>query len=223
MHIELIIIALSAFLLAVVSHEYAHGKVAYWLGDPTARDAGRLTLNPFAHIDLFGTVLLPAALALLGFLTQTTVPILGYAKPVPVNPVYFRHPYQGMMIVALAGPAMNLLLAALGVGLWHSLPSTELDNTTLHTLLKLAATFLFFAITINVVLALFNLLPIPPLDGSRVLLYLLPPPGKRLLHAVEPFGFAVILTLLYFFNMIQWGIMPIVDWVQSFLLRGGAS
>lgn len=222
MNVELIITALSAFLLAVVFHEYAHGKVAYWLGDPTARDAGRLTLNPFAHIDPFGTVLLPSALALVGFLTQTPMPILGYAKPVPINPVYFRHPYQGMMIVALAGPAMNLLLAALGVGLWHSLLGTEPDNTTIHTILKLAATFLFFSITINVVLAVFNLLPIPPLDGSRVLLYLLPAGGKRLLHALEPFGLVVILTLLYFFNMIQWGIMPIVDWVQSFLLAGGA-
>jgi Zn-dependent protease len=221
-NIELIIIALSAFLLAVVFHEYAHGKVAYWLGDPTARDAGRLTLNPLAHIDPLGTVFLPLALALVGFLTKTPVPILGYAKPVPVNPVYFRHPYRGMMIVALAGPAMNLLFAALGVGLWYSLINTDPHPVFLQTVLKFSATFLFFFITINVVLAVFNLLPIPPLDGSRVLLYLLPPRGKYLLHTLEPFGFVVIFALLYFFNMIEWGIMPIVDWVQSFLLQVSA-
>jgi Zn-dependent protease len=113
------VIALAAFFIAVVCHEYAHGRVAYALGDPTARDARRLTLNPLAHIDPFGTVLLPLVLAALRFAFGVPVPIVGYAKPVPINPVYFRHPYQGMMLVALAGPAINLILAGLGTALWY--------------------------------------------------------------------------------------------------------
>lgn len=216
------VVALSAFLVAVVFHEYAHGRVAYWLGDPTARDVRRLTLNPLAHVDLFGTVLLPLTLAFIGFITGTRVPIFGYAKPVPINPAYFRHPYQGMMLVALAGPATNILLAALGTGLWHSLPEIAPSDGVLRAALEVSATFLFYFVVINVVLAAFNLMPVPPLDGSRVLLYLLPPGGKHLLHMLEPFGFVLIFALLYM-GALEKIIMPIVAWVQSFLLGGSAS
>ncbi len=203
-------LALVAFFTAVVFHEYAHGRVAYALGDPTARDARRLTLNPLAHIDPFGTVLLPLLLAILRFAFSMNVPILGYAKPVPINPIYFRHPYQGMMLVALAGPAVNLLLAGVGVGVWHSLGAG---------LPELLSFFIFYFVAINIILAVFNLIPVPPLDGSRVLLYLLPEGGKRLLVHLEPFGFVIIFLLLYA-GLLERFIMPVVAWVEGVLFGG---
>lgn len=212
-----VLLALIAFFTAVVFHEYAHGRVASWLGDPTARDAGRLTLNPLAHIDTFGTILLPLLLALLRF-TGANVPILGYARPVPINPLYFRHPYQGMMLVALAGPLCNLILAGIGTGLWHALgevivPQGFVLARNLFGALKI---FLLWFVVVNVVLAVFNLIPVPPLDGSRVLLYLLPEGGKRALHMLEPFGFILIFALLYL-GVLERVIMPIVKWVHSLL------
>jgi Zn-dependent protease len=201
-------LALAAFLMAVVFHEYAHGRVASLLGDPTARDARRLTLNPLAHIDPFGTVLLPLGLAVVRFALGVAVPIVGYAKPVPVNPIYFRHPYQGMMLVALAGPMTNLLLAGVGTGLWYALGATELLST-----------FVLYFVVMNVLLAVFNLIPVPPLDGSRVLLYLLPEGGKRVLLLLEPFGFVIIFLLLYA-GVLQYLLMPIVSWVETMLMGG---
>lgn len=203
-------LALVAFFTAVVFHEYSHGRVAYALGDPTARDARRLTLNPLAHIDPFGTVLLPLMLVTLRFAFNMNVPILGYAKPVPVNPVYFRRPYQGMMLVALAGPVVNLLLAGAGAGLWYSLGAS---------LPYPLSFFLLYFVAINIILAVFNLIPVPPLDGSRVLLYLLPEGGKRLLLQLEPFGFVIIFLLLYT-GVLQHLLLPIISWVEAMLFAG---
>jgi Zn-dependent protease len=207
------VVALAAFFTAVVFHEYAHGRVASWLGDPTARDAGRLTLNPLAHIDPFGTVLLPLLLAFLRFALQVNAPILGYAKPVPVNPTYFRHPYQGMMFVAIAGPLTNLALAGIGTACWYGLGENMWEGVAL---------FVLYFVVINVVLAVFNLMPVPPLDGSRVLLYFLPAGGRRMLHLIEPFGFVLIFLLLYA-GLLERMIMPIVSWIELLLLGGRSS
>jgi Zn-dependent protease len=204
------VLALVAFFTAVVFHEYAHGRVAYLLGDPTARDARRLTLNPLAHIDPFGTVLLPLLLATMRFAFNMNVPILGYAKPVPINPIYFHRPYQGMMLVALAGPLINVLLAGAGTGLWYGLGASLPD---------LLSFFLFYFVVINIILALFNLIPVPPLDGSRVLLYLLPERGKRIWMQLEPFGFVIIFLLLYA-GLLERVIMPVVAWVEGVLFGG---
>lgn len=181
-------------LAAVVFHEMAHGYVAYRLGDDTAARMGRLTLNPFAHIDLFGTVLMPLLLLFFG------APFLfGYAKPVPVNYVNLRRPRQDMILVALAGPLANLLLAAVSALVMRAIlalpisgpvPDLLLDN------LAVIALIAQYSVVMNISLAVFNLLPIPPLDGGRVATGLLPYEPARFLVSLEPFGMIIVMLLL---------------------------
>jgi Zn-dependent protease len=180
-------------LVAVVFHEVAHGWVANRFGDPTAARLGRLTLNPFAHIDLFGTILVPLLL-----IVANSPFVFGWAKPVPVNYHNLRHPKRDMMWVAAAGPATNLLLAAGCAAVWKLLApmsggQTEAGLPDVFTVLVLMAQS---GILINVTLAVFNLLPLPPLDGGRVLVGLLPEPLSRQVARIEPFGFIVLIVLL---------------------------
>jgi Zn-dependent protease len=182
-------------LFAVILHEVAHGAVAYQLGDDTAKRAGRLTLNPLKHIDPIGTVLLPL------FLIVTHAGFLfGWAKPVPVNFAALRHPKRDMVFVAAAGPATNLLIAIAAALSFHGLyafaaqSSPHLVN---HVLAPLAVA-MQGAVLANVFLGVFNMIPIPPLDGGRVLTGLLPLPLARRFARVEPFGFAILLLLLVF-------------------------
>ena len=190
MEISHIVLSLVAVLSAIVFHEYAHGYVAFRLGDPTARAQGRLTFNPLAHIDPIGTVLVPIVLVLL------RMPVFGWAKPVPVSPMYFRNPYQGMFYVAIAGPLTNvgLALATTIVGrfLLALFPVTHGLWLT-HAFFYLLGIF----VLINLLLALFNMIPIPPLDGSRILAYLLPPEGRRFLAVFEQYGFLIVLALFW--------------------------
>jgi Zn-dependent protease len=175
-------------LAAIIFHEVAHGWVAFRLGDPTAARMGRLTLNPISHIDLFGTVLLPLLLIVAG------APFLfGYAKPVPVNFYNLNHPKRDMIWVALAGPLTNLLLAVVSVYILKFVDSTGSFPTFLMTPLALMAQY---SVNINVMLAAFNLFPIPPLDGGRVLVGLLPEPYSSTVARVEPYGFLIIILLL---------------------------
>jgi Zn-dependent protease len=179
-------------LAAVVLHEVAHGYVAYRLGDPTAARMGRLTLNPFAHVDLFGTVILPLLLLFGG------APFLfGYAKPVPVDFLNLRDPRRGMVLVALAGPVTNLLLAglsALVLRMLLLLPVPDSDFVTGN--LVVIAHMAKASVLMNVGLAVFNLLPVPPLDGGRVATGLLPPSSALALARVEPYGMLIIMALL---------------------------
>jgi len=204
-----IALQLTAVLIAVVFHEVAHGYIAFRLGDPTAKSLKRLSLNPIRHIDPIGTIILPGILALL------KAPIFGFAKPVPVNPMYFKNPYQGMMWVAIGGPITNYILAALSYGvLWII---TRFDSLLLlkafgerTELAEYGVFFLAIFFIINILLGTFNLIPIPPLDGSRVLAYFLPTPGRNLLRQIERYGLFIVLGLMAF-GLLQNILEPIVD------------
>jgi Zn-dependent protease len=179
-------------LIAVILHEVAHGYVAFRLGDPTAAQLGRLTLNPLAHVDLFGTVILPLLLLFGG------APFLfGYAKPVPVNFLNLRNPRRGMVLVALAGPMMNLALAGVFALGYRLLPPFEaLESGVLGTNLLFLKTMFGAGVLMNVGLAVFNLLPLPPLDGGRVATGLLPRASAIALARLEPYGMLIIMVLL---------------------------
>jgi Zn-dependent protease len=178
------------FLPAIILHEVSHGYVAYMLGDPTAKMRGRLTLNPISHIDPFGTLLLPVLMLLLSGGTTA----FGYAKPVPINPYNFRGDKRwGMLLTGAAGPAMNLAIATVfGLALRVALPL--LPNTNVgQVVVQMWATFVF----LNLMLMSFNLIPLPPLDGSRVVQYFLPDGALRVYEQIERYGFLVILAVLF--------------------------
>ncbi|MGE5371445.1 MAG: site-2 protease family protein [Solirubrobacterales bacterium] len=176
------IIALPGIVIGLALHEYAHALVAYHLGDDTPRYQGRLTINPLRHLDPIGSLLL------------LLPPHFGWAKPVMVNPVNFRRTTtirKGMMMVSLAGPAMNLLIAILG-GIMFSV----LRNQPLTENVQIALTILGPVVTINVGLALFNLIPVPPLDGSKILAGLLPERYASVVYKIEQYGFIILLVLV---------------------------
>lgn len=174
------LITLSLFFLAVIVHEYAHGWVAWKLGDPTAKIAGRLTLNPLAHIDPIGTIFLP----LLLLVTHSPI-VFGWAKPVPVDFYNLHNPKRDMIWVGISGPAANIILAII------------LSFILKITQCPIFSILLTSAIIINLVLAVFNILPIPPLDGSRVAMGILPRNLSREYAKLEPYGFIIIFGLLW--------------------------
>lgn len=196
-------------LLAITLHEVAHGYVAYCCGDNTAKMFGRLSLNPIRHIDPIGTIVLPLVI---GVLTNFTF-LFGYAKPVPINWNQLRHPKRDMILVALAGPISNLIMAFIWAGLFKlaSLNHPESSMTLLFLLMAARA-----GIIVNLILAFLNLIPIPPLDGSRVLLSFLPPKQALFFIAIEPYGF-VVLTLLAFTGVLGYLLDPLINGSLSFL------
>ena len=189
---------------SVILHEVAHGYTALSLGDPTARAAGRLTLNPIKHMDPWGTVVLPL------FLILVHSPFLvGWAKPVPVNPYYMRDPKRGMMLVGAAGPLANIALILLSALALRALPFA-------------AAPFLFdlfkYCCAINIILALFNLLPVPPLDGSKVVAGILPPKMRDAYVGLERYGIFIIIGLLYL-GILDRLIVPLYRAIFYFLVQ----
>lgn len=184
------VVALFAVLIISLSvHEAAHAWMADRLGDPTARLLGRLTLNPLSHIDWIGTVLFPLIAMFSGF------PLLGWAKPVPVNMAHLRHPRRDFAIVAVAGPVSNLILAMLGsVALGVLAGTGSLPRAESQVLLY---TTLLVFVQMNVLLAVFNMLPVPPLDGGNVLAGLVPESFARVIDLMRPWGFLILYALLF--------------------------
>ena len=197
------LISLPIFLMAVVIHECAHGWVAYRCGDPTAKMLGRLTLNPFAHIDPLGTILFPLLLIVLH-----SPFVFGWARPVPVNFSNLRHYKRDMVIVGMAGPVSNILIAIIGAIIIRlmSIPAYTVGGLVLE-----------FIVVINLLLAVFNLVPVPPLDGSRVVSGLLPREYAEYYNKLEPFGIFILIGLLAL-GLIDKVILPIVSFLSSLLL-----
>lgn len=183
-----IVAALIPLLFAITVHEAAHGYVARMFGDHTAAMLGRITLNPIKHIDLIGTIIMPVALWVMSGGAFT----FGYAKPVPVNMRNLRNPRQDMVWVAVAGPISNLVMALLWAIVLFALVKLGIGGT----LAKFLGVMAYSGIWINVILMVFNLLPLPPLDGGRVLAGLLPPKAAMAFDKIEPYGFFILVGLL---------------------------
>ncbi len=215
MHLDqLTVIYFIALVAAIILHEISHGVVALWLGDDTARRAGRLTLNPIPHIDPFGSIILPALGALAG------IPVVGWAKPVPINPSRFRNGRRDMVLVSLAGPATNLLLmlgsAFVARGLYH-----PTFGTFTFAQLPLAVQIALSFAIVNLFLGLFNLVPIPPLDGAALLERVLPREWLPGWQRFRPYGMLVIFALVFWggSGLIGHLFDPFLRRLESYALR----
>jgi len=214
--IQKIAVMAMPLVFAIVFHEVAHGWVANKLGDPTAKDLGRLTLNPIPHIDLIGTIIMPL---LLYFGTNGQF-VFGYAKPVPIDPRYFKDPKKGMALSSLAGPGINLLMAILFSlvlrVIFPALKESDLTDISGRALFPIAL-MLSYGVLINVALAVLNLVPVPPLDGSRIVYWLLPEKLGAAYYRLERFGMLILMALLVF-RVLGAIIWPVVIYVLYFFL-----
>jgi len=203
--LQILAVAAIPVLFAITLHEVAHGWVARRFGDRTAEMLGRLTVNPLKHIDPIGTVVVPAiALMTTGFL-------FGWAKPVPVAIRNLRNPRRDMMLVAAAGPSANILMALFWAFFTKLVVISGVEGMTAVFFLTMGQIGVF----INVILAVFNMLPIPPLDGGRVLSGLLPPRASTRLDALEPYGLIIVLAFIFF----AWGYLrPVINSVTGFIM-----
>ena len=200
---NILLIFLPVILIAIVTHELMHAVVGYWLGDDTAKMQGRISLNPLAHIDPVMTVAVPLALAIMN------APVVGAAKPVPFNPSRLKFGEYGVALVALAGPLTNLVLAASGLLVFRWLPPGS----------GFWVDFFGNFVLVNIGFMIFNMIPLPPLDGSRVLYVFAPDAVRRVMDSIEQMGIFVILIL--FVLIFQLNVNPISDilvWVQTRLL-----
>ena len=199
------VIPFAIVLLSLTIHEAAHAWTAYRLGDPTAKMLGRISLNPLVHIDPIGTIVLPLIAAF------SNLPIIGWAKPVPVDIRRLGDPRRDFMLVAAAGPISNLLQAAVMAVLFHVLPLENLDlwNLRWPAVFRLAA-------DINIMLAVFNMIPVPPLDGGNVLAGLLPRNAAAVFETMRPYGFLILYALM-FTGVLNQLIVPPSDFLMELL------
>lgn len=184
-------------LLAITCHEVAHGYVAWRYGDPTARMLGRLTLNPLKHIDIFGTLML----VIVG---------IGWAKPVPVVIENLRNPKKDMVWVSIAGPVTNIILATASAGLLRLILAVPSSGAEVNFMLQPLSYMAAFSVYINLLLAFFNMIPIPPLDGGRVLMGLLPYRQATVLGRIEPYGMILIIVLVFFTPIFSYLLLPLL-------------
>jgi len=214
--IQLVAIIAIPIIIAITFHEAAHGFVAWRCGDDTAYRLGRVTFNPLRHIDPIGTIILPAVLYL------STGFMFGYAKPVPVNFRRLRNPRRDMVLVAAAGPGINILLAIASAILLHFVPreGSVVAETIGHIMVV--------SVAVNVILAVFNMLPLPPLDGGRVAVGLLPYPLSMYLARVERYGMLILIMAIFILpwigsqlgidlGIVQWVIGPVAGRIESFI------
>jgi Zn-dependent protease len=209
---EQTVIYFGCLVVAVILHEISHGVVALWFGDRTAQEAGRLTLNPIPHIDPFGSIILPAMGAITG------IPILAWAKPVPVDPGRMRKPRRDLVYVSLAGPATNLslmLVAALAARTLYE----NADPVQFYDQLSLGIRVLVSFAVVNLFPGLFNMLPIPPLDGSALLERLLPAAWLPQWYKFRPYGFLVLFLLVFSTGVISEFLDPFLDELFDFVFR----
>jgi Zn-dependent protease len=200
-------------LIASLSvHEAAHAWAADRLGDPTARSLGRLSLNPAVHVDPIGTLLFPMIAML------TNVPLIGWAKPVPVDTRHLKHPTRDFALIAAAGPASNILMAMLGAFIYAMLPTAAPGDIAGRVLTTAPREIFLWFTYLNVMLAVFNMIPVPPLDGGNVLLGVLPPAGARLVEQLRPYGF-IILYALMLTGVLGYLVGPIAIFIARLLLQ----
>ena len=207
-------------IIAIVFHEVAHGWTARALGDPTAAQLGRLSLNPIKHVDPFGTIILPGMLKLAG------LPVFGWAKPVPVIKGRLRNPRRDMMIVAAAGPGSNLVMALIGAVALGLVMRGYAGATEPSIGVSFLVANLFNFILLNIFLALFNLLPIPPFDGGHIVEGLLPPQAARQYAAMHSKALLIMILLLVVLpwiapslNVVSWLVLPPVEWLTDHYLK----
>jgi Zn-dependent protease len=199
--VVVIIIALAVLGVSITIHEFVHGLVGYWLGDDTAKKSGRLTLNPIAHVDLYTTILLPIFLILFG------LPPFGAAKPVPINTLKLKYEEFGMALVGLAGPLSNLLLAIIGGMVLRVVGGLGSE---------LWVTWWALFVSINIGFFIFNMIPFPPLDGSRVLYAFSPAVVQRFMMQIESFGFMAILIFMFVIFPV---ISPLLQTINQSILK----
>ena len=212
-----LVIYMVVLLLAISAHEAAHAWMSYRFGDDTARLLGRITLNPVAHTDPIGTLLIPIVMFIFGHVGGAlgSIPLIGWGKPTPVNPLRWRNKDLANVMVSIAGILANLLIATIGFIILKVLLMTGAGESLPESLQEPIGLFLRYLLIMNISLAVFNLLPFPPLDGSKVLDTFLPASMRPLMEILEQYGYIILMILIYmgFFNLIITPVLRVVGYL----------